>query len=73
MYVRISSTDDELICPHFDEEQHRITRGLLLLEQGEFMVVWRKNRIELYRDYVGHPPEKCMRSPVFRISLARSG
>ncbi|KAJ7601025.1 Pleckstrin homology domain-containing protein [Mycena floridula] len=35
----------------FDEAQHRTARGLTMEDWGEYIVVWRKDRIELYKDY----------------------
>lgn len=52
MLVRISYSKTGLIPSHFDEVQHRTTQGLTYEGWGEYMVVWRKTRIEIYENYV---------------------
>ncbi|GLB38456.1 putative pleckstrin homology domain containing protein [Lyophyllum shimeji] len=51
MLVRTCYTKYEHISPQFDEVQHRMTQNLVDADCGEYMVAWRRDRIELYRDY----------------------
>ncbi|KAF8895412.1 Pleckstrin homology domain-containing protein [Infundibulicybe gibba] len=51
MLVRVSYSKTEITGKHFDETIHRTTRNLRYEDWAEFMVVWRKDRIELYEDY----------------------
>ncbi|KAF8073812.1 Pleckstrin homology domain-containing protein [Lyophyllum atratum] len=51
MLVRTCYTKSESISPHFDEVQHRMTQNLVDADWGEYMVAWRRDRIELYCDY----------------------
>ncbi|KAJ3827599.1 Pleckstrin homology domain-containing protein [Lentinula raphanica] len=51
MCVRIYSNEMVDIYPRFDESVHRVTRDLKYEGWGEFLVVWRKDRIELYENY----------------------
>ncbi|KAG5650960.1 hypothetical protein H0H81_010398 [Sphagnurus paluster] len=51
MLVRTYYTKSESISPKFDEVQHRTTRNLLDADWGEYIVAWRRDRIELYCDY----------------------
>ncbi|KAF9481182.1 hypothetical protein BDN70DRAFT_855567 [Pholiota conissans] len=50
MLVRVSYTKDEGIA-HFDEEINRTTRNLSYEDWGEFLVAWRRDSLEIYRDY----------------------
>ncbi|KAF5382546.1 hypothetical protein D9615_002957 [Tricholomella constricta] len=52
MLVRTCYTKSEIISPYFDEVQNRTTKDLLEADWGEYMVAWRKDRIELYSDYL---------------------
>lgn len=58
MLVRVSHTDADSVGAAFDENQNRITQHLAYEDWSEFMVVWRKERLELYEDYVSacHSP-----------------
>ncbi|KAF5369386.1 hypothetical protein D9758_002548 [Tetrapyrgos nigripes] len=47
--VRIYSTEDTI--RNFTEERHRTTKGLWLEDWAEFLVAWRKDRIELYKNH----------------------
>ncbi|KAI0320151.1 hypothetical protein OF83DRAFT_1053638 [Amylostereum chailletii] len=51
MIVRVSYTKDESLGSHFDEAQNRTAQNMESREWTEFMVVWRKDRIEFYEDY----------------------
>ncbi|KAF9007668.1 hypothetical protein BDZ89DRAFT_965606 [Hymenopellis radicata] len=51
MLVRVSYSKSEDLGPHFDEYQNRMTTGLQYADWAEFMVVWRRDKIELYEDY----------------------
>lgn len=53
MLVRVSHTDADSIGTSFDENQNRITSHLEYEDWSEFVVVWRKERLELYEDHVG--------------------
>lgn len=52
MIVRVSYTRERSLGATFDENQNRSTQHLQYEDWAEFMVVWRKDRIELYEDYV---------------------
>lgn len=52
MLVRIDYTKSEGIV-QFDDNINRMTRNLEYGDWGEFLVVWRKDSIEIYNDYVG--------------------
>ncbi|KAI0051385.1 hypothetical protein FA95DRAFT_1554452 [Auriscalpium vulgare] len=51
MVVRVCYSTEENLGGLFDEQQHRSAQHLQYLDWREFMVVWRKNRVELYEDY----------------------
>jgi hypothetical protein len=51
MLVRVSYTKSEDI-KHFDDVINRTTRNLRYEDWGEFLVAWRKDRIEVYQDHV---------------------
>jgi len=51
MLVRVSRTDADSVGTAFDENENRITQHLEYEDWSEFMVVWRKERLELYEDY----------------------
>ena len=52
MLVRISFTKSESLGSCFDEGQHRTTTHLHYEDWAEYLVVWRKDYIEIYEDYV---------------------
>lgn len=52
MLVRVSYTEDA-VSPTFDESQNRTTRHLENEGWVEYIVAWRKDRLELYADHVG--------------------
>lgn len=52
MLVRVVYSRSENISPKFDDSIHRTTRDLQFEDCAEFMVVWRKDLIELYEDHV---------------------
>lgn len=52
MLVRVAYTKSEGLGAGFDEKQNRMTSHMRYEEWQEMMVVWRKDRIELYEDYV---------------------
>lgn len=54
MLVRVSYSKQEGIS-HFDEVTNRTTRNLKYEDWGEFLVAWRKDSIEIYRDHVSLP------------------
>ncbi|EEB92094.1 hypothetical protein MPER_09448, partial [Moniliophthora perniciosa FA553] len=51
MLVRIISSDLTAVPSSFDEQKHRQTRDLKHEGWGEFMVVWRGDRVEVYENY----------------------
>jgi len=51
MLVRINYTKFENLR-QFDEHTNKTTSDLRYEDWGEYMVVWRNDRIELYEDYV---------------------
>ncbi|KIK69609.1 hypothetical protein GYMLUDRAFT_151680 [Collybiopsis luxurians FD-317 M1] len=51
MYVRAYSTDRVDVFTSFDESVHRVTRNLKFEGRGEFLVVWRKDYLEIYENY----------------------
>lgn len=51
MLVRVSHTDADSVGTAFDENQNRITQHLDYEDWAEFMVVWRRGRLELYEDH----------------------
>ncbi|KAI0720502.1 Pleckstrin homology domain-containing protein [Cerioporus squamosus] len=55
MLVRVSYTEDSVPAT-FDERQNRITRHLENEGWTEYIVAWRKDRLELYEDH--HTPGK---------------
>lgn len=52
MLVRVDYTKSEGIT-RFDDNINRSARDLEYEDWGEFLVVWRRDGIELYEDYVG--------------------
>lgn len=78
MLVRVSRTDADSVGTAFDENQNRITSHLEYEDWSEFMVVWRKERLELYEDYVSRcsfMTYECSLAEllVIRLCPARSG
>ena len=53
MLVRVAYTRSGGLGAAFDENQNRMTTNMRYEEWQEMMVVWRKDRIEIYEDYVG--------------------
>lgn len=51
MLVRVTYVKEEGIT-HFDETINRTTRDVKYEAWGEFLVAWRKDSIEIYRDHV---------------------
>ncbi|TRM63952.1 Pleckstrin homology domain-containing protein [Schizophyllum amplum] len=51
MLVRPSFLRDAALSAHFDEAENRTTRNMLHNDWKEYMVVWRRNHIELHEDY----------------------
>lgn len=51
MLVHVSHTDADSVGAAFDENQNQITQHLEYEDRSEFMVVWRKERLELYEDH----------------------
>ncbi|KAG6850272.1 hypothetical protein H0H93_015529 [Arthromyces matolae] len=47
-----SKSDNVGVRNRFDEQVHRTTRDLLDADSAEYLVIWRKDRLELYTDYV---------------------
>jgi len=52
MLVRIDYTKFDTMA-QFDDSINRTTRNLEYEDWGEFLVVWRRDSIEIYKDYVG--------------------
>jgi hypothetical protein len=52
MLVKVEQNNYETLAPDFNESLDRLTRRTSPERFHEFMVVWRKNRIELYTDWV---------------------
>jgi len=58
MLVRVDYTKSEGIV-NFDESINRTTRDLHYEDWGEFLVAWRKDSIEIYRDHVSPTLLSC--------------
>lgn len=56
MLVRVAYTKSEGLGAAFDEKQNSMTSNVRYEEWQEMMVVWRKDRIEIYEDYVSLMP-----------------
>jgi hypothetical protein len=54
MLVRILWTKSETLGSSFDEAQNRTTNNLRFEGWAEHMVVWRKDWLEIYRNYACH-------------------
>lgn len=57
MLVRVSYTKDERLGSHFDDAQNRSAQHMDYRGWAEFLVIWRRDRVELYEDYVCLPFE----------------
>lgn len=57
MLVRVNYAKSEGLI-QFDDSIHKTTRNLHFVEWSEFLVAWRKDRLELYRDHVS--PSRMM-------------
>lgn len=53
MIVRVSYSKEQNLGSHFDETQNRSAQHLQYEDWGEFLVIWRRNRVELYENHVG--------------------
>ncbi|KAK2465224.1 hypothetical protein APHAL10511_002578 [Amanita phalloides] len=51
MLVHVYYSDISYSSQIFNEEIHRTSRNLQYESCGEFLVVWRRDRIEIYKDY----------------------
>jgi len=51
MLVRVDYTKSEGLT-QFDDNINRSARGLEFQDWGEFLVVWRRDGLEIYKDYV---------------------
>lgn len=54
MLLRIQYTKVEGL-PTFDESVAHVQKDMKLEDWAEFMVVWRRNRLEIYEEYVRSP------------------
>ena len=52
MLVKFSHTEAESLPANFDEWQNRTTRHLYNENWVDYIVIWRKDRLELYRCHV---------------------
>ena len=77
MLVRVSHTDANSVGISFDENQNRITQHLEYEDWSEFLVVWRKERLELYEDHVSRDfmfvTRPLTKLSFIRVSLERNG
>lgn len=53
MLVRVSYTEAASVGANFDESQDRVNPHIQSDNWIEYIVAWRKERLELYRDHVG--------------------
>ena len=53
MLVRVSYTEAVSVPADFDESQDRVDPHIQSDNWMEYIVAWRKDRLELYRDHVG--------------------
>ncbi|EMD39935.1 hypothetical protein CERSUDRAFT_112180 [Gelatoporia subvermispora B] len=51
MLIKISYTKTGAISPDFDEWQNRVTSHLRVESFGEYIVAWRKDKLEIYDDF----------------------
>lgn len=56
MVVRVAYCKNDSLGPSFDELQDRSARDMQYEDWAEFLVVWRRDRLELYNDYVRFSP-----------------
>ena len=52
MLVQISCAATESLPANFDEHKARVTPHVQYDDTSEYIVAWRKNRLELYKNYV---------------------
>lgn len=52
MLVQVSFTNIESLATNFDENQNRTTPHIRYATWKEYIVAWRKDRLELYTDHV---------------------
>ncbi len=52
MLVQISLSNLETVGANFDETKNRVTPHMQYDNWKEFIVVWRKDRLEIYKDHV---------------------
>lgn len=52
MLVQISYSDTDTLGINFDELKGRATPHIQYYDWSEYVVVWRKDRLELYQNYV---------------------
>ena len=62
MVVRVAYCRDDHFGCHFDEIQDRSTRHMQHEDWAEFMVVWRRHRLELYNNFVRFTRLPCSAS-----------
>ena len=55
MLVQVYFTEAQSLPANFDEAQHRVTQHMQYYDWKEFIVAWRKDRLELYTDHVCSP------------------
>lgn len=60
MLVQVYFTGDQNLPANFDEAQHRVTQHMQYVDWQEFIVAWRKDRLELYTDHVSPLPSHEM-------------
>ncbi|KAL4250079.1 hypothetical protein ABKN59_004898 [Abortiporus biennis] len=51
MLVRVSYTEAENLGVHFDEAQNRVTSNIQDKNWAEYIVAWRKDKVELYKNH----------------------
>jgi len=59
MLVRVNYSKFEGFT-YFDDSVHRTTRNLQFEDWGEYLVAWRKDSLEIYRDHVSSKVEFCL-------------
>jgi hypothetical protein len=76
MLVEISCTSAETIRPNFDDSNARVTPHMQFYDLSEYIVAWRNDRIELYKNYVCgivYTPTLCVCSLVSSGHQQRNG
>lgn len=77
MLVQVSFTNTESLPANFDEQLNRITSQIQYENWEEYIVAWRKDRLELYTDFVRIPfPNKggrVLTDSIFSPYRARNG